>query len=74
MPLKGNSPKETYLELMRDGIKSPSRRKAIKTIMKDRNMSFEEAQKTQAKAIVRSKFDMKKDEVDKMIKDEIQSS
>jgi hypothetical protein len=40
-------------ELMMNPIMTPSRRKAIKTIMRRRNVSFEDAMKIQAKAITR---------------------
>lgn len=51
--------KKFFLSLVMDPILTPARRKAIKTIMKRRGVSFESAQKIQARAIVRSKFNLK---------------
>ena len=57
MPLLKSRTKEAkrrnYLELTM-GEMSDTRRKAIKTIMKRRRVSFEEARRVQAAAIVRN--------------------
>lgn len=43
----------TESELMMNPILTPARRKAVKTIMRRRNVSFEKAMKIQAQAILR---------------------
>jgi len=53
--------KKEYTELMMNPILTPARRKGIETLMKRRNMSFEEAMKLQARRIVESKYNLPRD-------------
>jgi len=46
--------KFTYIGLLAEPILSKARRKAIETIMKKRNCSFEKAMRIQAQAIIKS--------------------
>lgn len=59
MPLeKGTSKKvrnRNYVELIMNPIESPARRKAIRTIMRRRKVSYEKAKRIQALAITQSK-------------------
>jgi len=46
--------KFTYIGLLANPILSSARRKAIETIMRKRNCSFEKAMRTQARAIIKA--------------------
>lgn len=58
-----NKAKQDYIELTMNRVLSPSRRKAIKTIMKERNLSFEGAKKLQARRIAESKNGLDRNEL-----------
>lgn len=57
MPLKPGlkNMRSNYNELTKNPVQSPSRERAIQTIMKNRKMTREEAIHTQALAIVKAK-------------------
>lgn len=62
-PSQRKKAKEEFLDLMLNPVATPSRRKAIETIMKKKNISYEDAKKYQARRIVEQKNNLNKYEL-----------